>query len=575
LNDLKISDAVFTVIDLETTGGVKPEHSIIEFSALKVRRGEIMDEFTSLVNPRQPISFFISQYTGITNEMVRHAPVIADLLPQLKQFIGTSVFVAHNLSFDLGFVNMELERHGYEPLENPALCTVRLARRLLPKTQRKNLGELAASFGIEIQNRHRAKGDALATVRVLTELINLAAVEHGAEHLQELLSLQYQPMRKFKREPRHIQKIRNHLLPKLPEKTGVYFFYSAKDELLYIGKSKNLKARVSSYFTHNAEKPDKVKELVSVVRRVEWQPTGSELEALLIESRLIKLHRPRYNTMLKRYKSYPFLRLTAHQFPRLETATEVQPDGAEYFGPFSSMEVVQDVLDVMNKNFLLRECSDVEFKKGRACVYADLHRCLAPCEPHRFTSTRYNEELARVRRFLSGQNAEIIDVLMEKMKRLADELRFEEAAELRGKIQSLRRVFYRQSDITASVNQNNLLILLPSENHSKSVKEFTILFVRFGRLVAQTKIFPETAEQLGSWVQGIYSAGETAPEQCRKEEIDEMQILSSWIYHNRETLSCLYIGAEQTLQEILAELSERLLKLTQSAAVSEETELAE
>ncbi|MDW8464800.1 MAG: DEDD exonuclease domain-containing protein [Chloroherpetonaceae bacterium] len=427
-----ISDAVFTVIDLETTGGAQPENTIIELAAIKVRHGEILDELSTLINPEQPISYFISQYTGITNEMVKNAPRLPEVLPRLQALIGESVFVAHNIHFNLRFLNMELRRYGCEPLKNAALCTVRLARRLLPKQPRKNLSELAAWFGIPISERHRAHGDALATVQILQKLIEIAAEAHGVEYLDELLSLQFQPMRRFKKEPVHIQRIRKEVLPRLPERAGVYLMHAANGEVLYIGKLKNLKARVSSYFTHDVNKPEKVKELIQYVRTVETIATGSELEALLLESRLIKQYRPRYNTLLKRYKSYPFLRLTHHPYPRLEIATSIENDGAEYFGPFPSMEVARDVFDVLNKNLLLRECSDDEFRKGRACIYFELHRCLAPCEAHRQAEDAYQKELERARQFLSGEDSALIRQLTEKMHRLAAELRFERGGRVAG-----------------------------------------------------------------------------------------------------------------------------------------------
>lgn len=560
---MHLTDAVFTVIDLETTGGVQPENTIIEISALKVQHGNIVDELTTLINPEQPISYFISQYTGITNEMVKNAPRLPEVLPHLCSLIGDSVFVAHNIHFDFRFLNMELGRYGYAPLKNATLCTLRLARRLLPKQQRKNLGELAQWFGIPITERHRARGDALVTVQILQKLLDIAADEHHIESIDELLSLQFQPMRHFRKEPAHIRRIREHDLPQLPEQSGVYMMRSASGEVLYIGKSKNLKARVSSYFTHDPDKPEKVRELIRYVRTIETIPTGSELEALLLESRLIKAHRPRYNTLLKRYKSYPFLRLSNHPYPRLEIAMSVEDDGAEYFGPFSSMEVVRDVLEVLNKNSLLRECSDEEFQKGRACLYLDLHRCLAPCETAQQSADAYQREIARIRRFLSGEDSALIQLLTERMHRLAAELRFEEAAELRSKIQSLRRIFYRQADVVASVNENNLLILLPSERFSDHCKEFVVLFVQFGRLKAQRKVLLSEAATLEAEIQAVYFSGGKKPAHCRKEEIDEMQILANWIYHHREQLSCLYIKPFRSAQEVIAELAVRLLKLSE------------
>lgn len=559
---MTLSDATYTVIDLETTGGATRSNRIIEVSAMQIRRGEVVGELTSLINPEMPISYFISQYTGITNEMVKHAPTAKNVLPDLLRLLGESVFVAHNIAFDYTFVNLELERNGFERLENRSICTVRLARRLLPKQLKKNLGDLSAYFGIQITARHRAKGDCEATVGVLHKLIEIAQEKHRIEHLEELISLQYKAMRVFKREPKHIRTIRETFLPKLPEQPGVYFFYSERGELLYIGKSKNLKFRVASYFIDTEHKADKVKELVVYVRTIDYRVAGSELEALLMESKLIKLHKPRYNTLLKRYKSYPFLRLTNHDFPRLEIAMEIEQDGGEYFGPFPSMETARSVFTVLNRTFLLRECSDEELRKARACVYLDLHRCLAPCERWRVETGEYTDELNRVRRFLSGIDAEIIDTLTSKMKQLASEHRFEEAAEFRARIQSLRRVFYRQASVTASINENNVLILLPSASYSDVCKEFLILFIRFGRLAAQEKVLLDDVLTLSPMLSSLYFNGATAPAECKKEEIDEMQILSSWIYHNRDTLSCLYVQKSHTPDALLQELIERLCSLS-------------
>ncbi|MCS6989616.1 MAG: DEDD exonuclease domain-containing protein [Chloroherpetonaceae bacterium] len=559
---MKILDATFTVIDVETTGGANPANRVIEVSALKTRRGDIIGELTTLLNPEIPISYFITQYTGITNEMARHAPKAKEILPALLELIGESVFVAHNAAFDFAFVNFELERNGFEPLRNRSLCTVRLARRLLPKRLKKNLGDLAAYFGIEISARHRARGDSEATLGVLYKLIEIAEEKHRVEHLDELLSLQYKPMRVFKREPKHVRLLRETTLPNLPAKPGVYFFYSERGELLYVGKSKNLKSRVSSYFADAERKADKVKELTMTLRRIEWQVTGSELEALLLESKLIKRHKPRYNALLKRYKSYPFLRLTNHAFPRLEIAMEIENDGAEYFGPFQSLETARLAFAMLNRSFSLRECSDDEFEKGRACAYLDLRRCLAPCEPWRVANGEYEAELHRVRKFLSGEDAEIIERLSARMKALACDMRFEEAAELRERVQSLKRVFYRQAAITASINEHNVLILLPSATYSDVCKEFVILFVRFGRLAAQETLLLDDALSLLPKLREIYFNGESAPKECQKEEIDEMRILSSWIYRNRETLSCLYVRASHSPETLLQDLVERLCALS-------------
>lgn len=560
---IKIPEAVFTVVDLETTGGVQPENRIIEICAIKVQGGRTLDVCDTLVNPQIPIPYFISQYTGITNEMVSSAPVAKDVLPKFIDLVENTVFVAHNVPFDFGFINMELSKNGFEKIENRWLCTLRLARRLLPKQQRANLGELSAYFGIQIQNRHRARGDSEATVKVLYELIKIAREQHGVEDIEDLLSLQFRAIRHFKKEPRHFQKLRRETITHIPTRPGVYLMKSDDGEVLYVGKSKNLKARVSSYFNQNLDRAEKVNELVNYVRKIEYILTGTELEALLLESKLIKAHRPRYNTLLKRYKAYPFIRLTAHEFPKLEIVEEIEKDGAEYFGPFSSLDMVTDVLEILNKHFLLRKCSDQDFRKNRTCIYLDLKRCMAPCDDGPLKEQKYKEEILKVRNFLSGRDPEILVLMTEKMKALAEELRYEEASETKSKIKSLRRVFYRQASITSSVNENNVIILLPSEKYSDTCKEFVLLFVRFGRLVAEMKVLHDEAVlSLDEFIKHIYFNGQVATLEGTKEQIDEMQILAGWIYRNRSSLSCLYVRPEHRLSSLHEELVERIDKLS-------------
>ncbi|ACF12503.1 DNA polymerase III, epsilon subunit [Chloroherpeton thalassium ATCC 35110] len=560
----KITDATFAVVDLETTGGLKPENRIIEICAIKCRNGQEVGMLESLVNPEQQISYFISQYTGITNSMVDNAPVIQSLLTKVSEFFQETIFVAHNVPFDMGFINMELERNGYAKLTNRWLCTFRLARRLLPTQQKKNLGDLAKYFGIIVENRHRARGDCEATIKLLAELIILAQEQHGVETAEELLSLQFKAIRNFKREPRHFSKIRNTVLNKFPTKSGVYLMKSAKDEVLYIGKSKNLKSRVSSYFNQNIDRSEKVVELTHHVRKIDYTLTGSELEALLLESKLIKQYKPRFNTLLKRYRSYPFLTFSEHEFPKLEIALDVEDGDKEYFGPFPSLELLQHVVEILERYFKVRKCSDHDFSRARFCIYFDLDRCFAPCKHPKHYKEAYIKELDQIRAFLSGKNPEIINVMIREMKALASENLFEEAADLKQKIHSLQKVFFRQSDIVNSVNENNVIAILPSENFSDCCKEYVLLFVRFGRLIDQKKVFEDETESLVPVIASVYHNGHSSPTPCRKEEIDEMQILSNWIYQNKDSLHCFYVKDALTTEQIHETLQKRLKSLSET-----------
>jgi len=185
-----VSAATFTVLDLETTGGAPPEHKITEISAFRIVNLEIVDEFTTLVNPERNIPPFITNLTGINQDMVNTMPPSREVLPALTEFLGDSVVVAHHSQFDRGFLDNELLLAGMETINNADLCTSRLARRILPWLPSKSLGNLAVFFGIEITDRHRAAGDAFATCRLLLILLDYLR-ERGIETLEEVLLFQY------------------------------------------------------------------------------------------------------------------------------------------------------------------------------------------------------------------------------------------------------------------------------------------------------------------------------------------------------------------------------------------------
>jgi len=185
-----LEQAVFTVLDLETTGGAPPEHKITEIAAFRIERLKVVSEYVTLVDPERSIPSFITGLTGINNEMINGSPASRDVLPDLLEFIGDSVVVAHHSKFDRSFIDNELKLAGMPPFENGDLCTSRLARRILPWLPSKSLGNLATFFGIELENRHRAAGDTLATCRLL--LIFLDYLQHrGISTLEEVLLFQY------------------------------------------------------------------------------------------------------------------------------------------------------------------------------------------------------------------------------------------------------------------------------------------------------------------------------------------------------------------------------------------------
>jgi DNA polymerase-3 subunit epsilon len=277
---------MFAIVDIETCGG-KFEFQkgrIIEI-AIVVHDGlSVVKSFSSLINPECYIAPNFTRISGITNEMVADAPKFHEVAKDILEFTEGCIFVAHNVNFDYSFVRDEFASLGYK-YRRDTICTVRLSRKFLPGKDSYSLGKLCASLGIEVQNRHRALGDAEATAKLFDILLEVKSTHpvyknQGAEALMV----------------RRIDKIKQYILNKIPETTGVYYFLNNKQEILYIGKSTNMYNRAINHF-NPAE--NKGKKLLNELSNVDFVETGSELIALLLENKEIKAHKPEFNTRQK------------------------------------------------------------------------------------------------------------------------------------------------------------------------------------------------------------------------------------------------------------------------------------
>lgn len=277
---------MFAIIDIETCGG-KFEHrkgAIIDICILIHDGLQVVDKFSTLVNPQCNISPFFTKLSGITNDMVADAPTFAEIAKKIIEITEGQIFVAHNVGFDYNFVKDEFANLGYN-YKREKLCTVRLSRKLLPKRISYSLGHLCASLGIEIFGRHRAEGDAVATAELFDLLLRIKA-DHP----------QYKNVGVDEIMARRIDKIKEYILKKLPEECGVYYFRNKEGEIIYIGKSTNMYNRAMSHFNTSDKKG---KKMLNDLYNVDHVLTGSELIALLLESEEIKKHKPKYNRMRK------------------------------------------------------------------------------------------------------------------------------------------------------------------------------------------------------------------------------------------------------------------------------------
>ena len=323
---------MYSIIDVETTGGKFNQEGITEIAIYKFDGVKIIDQFISLINPEIPIQPFVQQLTGITDKMVKKAPKFFQVAKRILEITDNSIFVAHNSSFDYRMIKIEFERLGYE-FELPQLCTVMLSKKLIPGIKSYKLGNLVKSLGIPISNRHRASGDALATV----ELFKILLLKDSKKEILTKLILYKERSNKSKWF---------EILNKLPNETGVYYLYSFDGKLIYIGKSKNIKNRVNQ---HLIGKSNKSLNIQLEISDVSFEKTGSELIALLKENNEIKKHKPKFNkklkTVIKKFALEVCDNKSGNKFLRIVHYSDDQ----NYLECYSSLKIANRRLEKLNK----------------------------------------------------------------------------------------------------------------------------------------------------------------------------------------------------------------------------------
>ncbi len=518
-------DAVsFVVVDTETTGA-RADDRIIELAAVRVQGGRIVDRFATLINPGRSVPPFITRLTGITTAMLVRQPLADEVLPDFLKFLGDGVLVAHNLAFDRKMLEAELRRLGLPGLNNPTLCTLRLARRLLPGLPASGLDGLIRFYQIPVARRHRALGDAEATAQVLLHLLEEAQRQYGINTLEALLAFQH------RRYPRHkkaspLVRLRETLLPRLPEAPGVYLFRDERGRLLYVGKACNLQARVRQHLTAIEAHTPRLRQLVKKVRQIEWHVTETELEALLEESRCIKQLQPQYNRRQRRYRTRPFVRLALHEQPPVLSLTSVLlDDGAEYYGPLAGRREGKYLLETLQEIFRLPRRNAHLLLEG-LCPLADEDSCSASCVESRGLVAQC------VRRLLRGQCTRPLVQLEARMQEAAQRLAFEVAARYRDQLRLLTRLLKKPLLADLSVMEREAFLLV-----RESPERLACCIVRAGYPVAiQALPFPPdrgAIKALLTWVRQQLTV-ERPSGPYYHAETDAMQLLAYWVQRHRD-----------------------------------------
>lgn len=462
LDDLgaPLADTTFVVVDLETTGGSPTGDAITEVGGVKVRGGEVLGTFQTLVNPGRAIPPTITVLTGITGAMVSKAPRIETILPSLLEFMGDGVIVGHNVRFDVGFLQAALERDGRAPLTAPTVDTVALARRLVrDEVPDCRLGTLAERLRLAHRPSHRALDDALATADLLHLLLERAG-SLGVTGLDDLIGLPSMAG--------HPQAPKLRLTERLPRRPGVYLFRDRSGRVLYVGKATNLRSRVRSYFSTDERR--KIGSLLRETDRIDHKVCPSTLEASVLEARLIRALEPRYNAHGTRWRRYPYLKLTIGEaYPRLSVVRSVRDDGGLYVGPLRSGSQARAVADAIETVVPLRRCSrpvrsrdgEVAPTRSAPCASAQLGVSICPCAGG-VDASSYAAQVQRVVDGLTTQPELLVGPLTERMEAMARAERFEDAAAARDRLAALVGALARQRRLDQLLACDRLVVEVDS-----------------------------------------------------------------------------------------------------------------
>jgi DNA polymerase-3 subunit epsilon len=469
-----LAEVTFVVVDLETTGGSPTGAHITEVGAVKIRGGEVIGEFQTLVNPAEPIPAFISVLTGITDQMVADSPRIGSVLPAFLEFARHSVLVAHNAPFDISFLKAAatLTDHSWPPFR--VVDTAHLARQLISKDEAPNrkLGTLARLFGAATTPDHRALHDARATVDVLHGLLSRVG-SLGVVTLEELST--------FSSRVSSAQRRKRHLAEGLPSAPGVYLFKDSQERVLYVGTSADIQRRVRTYFTAS-EQRTRMAEMVGIAASVTPVVCQTTLEAQVRELRLIAQHKPRYNRRSLNPERAPWVKLTAETFPRLSIVREVKADGAQYFGPFNTRLAAESAIAAVHEVLPLRQCTKRLTASGRSadCVLAEMGRCGAPCSGGQSIQD-YAVIVEQAAQMIEGDSREVVGALRERMSSLSGQERYEDAGAVRDRLAHLVRAAARAQRISPLAKSAEIVAARPAPPGG-----WEIICVRFGRLAGTT-----------------------------------------------------------------------------------------
>jgi DNA polymerase-3 subunit epsilon len=357
---------MYAIIDIETTGGSPASEKITEIAVFIHNGSSVVEEFSTLINPEKKIPYFITNLTGITNKMVARAPKFYEVARKIIELTRDKIFIAHNAAFDYNFVRNEFKRLGYN-YSRDKLCTVQLSRKLVPGLPSYSLGNLCKQLGIEINGRHRAAGDAFATVKLFEYLLQIS--DPAMREIEKIPGLNKKDLH---------PDLDPGVFDSLPEKTGVYYFYNDRHDLIYIGKSRNIHNRVLTHFRNYSSR--KAIEMHNAVAEISYEITGSEIIALLKESHEIKQYKPIYNRSQRRVSSpfgiFHFIDTNGYiRFSTDKNSAKSEPPLCS----FSTQKSAKIFLQQLTDNYGLCQKLCGLYSSSAVCFHYEIMECRGAC----------------------------------------------------------------------------------------------------------------------------------------------------------------------------------------------------
>lgn len=560
-----IDDVAFTVLDVETTGLDPRYEKVIEFAGYRIERGEIVDSFISFLNPERRLDPYIVSFTGIRDEDLEDAPLFEDVASKVMDLLTDSVIVGHNIQFDVKFLEAEFLNAGYESFKPVTFCTLRGAKRLYPQLKSKRLEMVRDHLNIPPGVTHRAYSDAKATAEIFLKMAEKLRKDFQLSRLQDVLGFQYIPPRDLSRKfPQSLAQT-GFEIPAIPDLPGNYWFLDANENIIYIGKSKTLRKRLAQHLMDNAAGKSKL--ILGTAVRLCYETTSTEVMALVKEAQLIKKFKPKHNIQLKNYGNKYFIRVSVrHQFPKLEIVNSFDLDGNDYFGLFISRSRSEEILEIAEKSFRLRTCTQKELEKGRACFMATIDRCTAPCENQ--DRETYREELEKFYDFMAGRNSDLISELIRRMTAYSADLKFEQAAEIKKTVDLVLNQIHRSSLMKEPVNKANVLIVVSGEG---GVHDYFLLL--------EGKVYIRGFSMGGydnfdNALDDFFEGNRRLDLFPTDEDYERMRIILNWSVQNRDRVKIYYLNDYKTKSELFKKMSSAYFSKAEYREIAAEIDIS-